>query len=208
MTKCNTKTHSICLPCNIFSILVIIQFLCLHNVMVLHVASYDGPGRYFLRHECGDQLVSSSEMLHIRDLLTQLKAGAATSYPVRFVLNSIDFQGAAHCPGPKYTFSNYGPPRGKYAAHWLEFLCFRCLHHIMQHMLDEFCWMNAEAKYASTECVITYKYFPNGNKDDVCDNSWPPQLYPYKEHGALHSPVDQLVMTRRQLGQLDDIWKT
>lgn len=167
---------------------IIIQLACLHNVLLLllsHVVApapaeaYTGPGRFFLKYECGDRTVSTPEMVHIRELLTQAQGSGGATYPARFVLSLVDFQATAHCPGLQNTSANYGPPRGQYKAYWPQYLCFLCLEHITTRMLDEYCWMNAQARYASTECVISYKYFPDDDKpDDFCETPWPPELYP------------------------------
>lgn len=174
-----TKSH---LPCNNNLknnklCVLLIQLLCIHEMLLLHVASYDGPGRYYLKHRCGNRVVSTPEMKHIQSLLDQLQGEGGAAYPMRFLLNFSFFHGAADCLGLQNTSANYGPPVEDTKLVGSSTCAFN-LCHITQRMLDEFCWMNAEARYASTECVIDYKYFPDGNLDNSCEIPWPPQLYP------------------------------
>lgn len=137
-------------------------------------AIYQGPGRTYLTHECGNGNLSPSQKEYVRSMLLVTAFGAGDAYPNRSVTTRQDFIGTGHCPG----IGLGSPYKQSPSPYKLAALCATCLDHITDIMNLEFCMEKDWGKYASTECVITYRYSSSSEIDqEACPNLWPPQIY-------------------------------
>lgn len=163
--KCDHRTEKaqIMLSSKILQLCIATLAMNLGYHMHFVLGEQEQIGEVYVAHDCEEANAGYANAQKLRSDVNLLIDFGAVKYPYYYAVGTPRFIGTTIC---------FNLPTTSTLKSWD---CRACLDYIKKQAMDNLCKHKIGARYASTQCVITYRFFPEeDNDEDSCPALWIP----------------------------------